>query len=82
MRVAIGSDHAGYVLKLIPQAELEERGHDVADLGTHDADKPVDHPDYGAPVVRAVADAEVDLGVRVRGSGIGISMAANKSGLS
>ena len=78
MRVAVGSDHAGFDLKEILRAELAALGHDVADLGTHDATTSVDYPDYGAAVGRAVADGLADLGVCVCGSGNGIAMAANK----
>lgn len=78
MRVAAGSDHAGYDLKELLRAELVARGHDVTDLGTHDAVRSVDYPDYGSAVGRAVADGLAELGVCVCGSGIGISMAANK----
>jgi ribose 5-phosphate isomerase B len=78
MRVAVGSDHAGFDLKEILKAELAALGHDVIDLGTHDAVASVDYPDYGAAVGRAVAAAEADLGVGVCGTGNGIAMAANK----
>jgi ribose 5-phosphate isomerase B len=78
MRVAFGSDHAGFSLKEILKAELAGRGHDVFDLGTFDADMSVDYPDFGAAVGRAVAAGEVDLGVCTCGSGNGIAMAANK----
>ena len=77
MRVATGSDHAGYRLKQLLADRLAERGHEVLDLGAHDESR-VDYPDYGAAVGRAVAGGEADLGVCVCGSGIGIAMAANK----
>lgn len=77
MRVAAGSDHAGYRLKTVLAECLAERGHEVADLGAHSEDR-VDYPDYGAAVGRAVAAGEADLGVCVCGSGTGIAMAANK----
>ncbi|MDE0652326.1 MAG: ribose 5-phosphate isomerase B [bacterium] len=77
MRVATGSDHAGFRLKGILAERLAERGHEVTDLGTHSEDR-VDYPDFGAAVGRAVAAGEADLGVCVCGSGIGIAMAANK----
>ena len=77
MRVATGSDHAGYRLKRLLVDRLAERGHRVEDLGAHSEDR-VDYPDYGAAVGRAVARGEADLGVCVCGSGIGIAMAANK----
>ena len=75
--IAVGSDHAGYSLKQRLATELRTLGHEVLDLGAHDADR-VDYPDFGAAVGRAVAGAEADLGVCVCGSGIGIAMAANK----
>ena len=78
MRVAVGSDHAGYDLKEILKTELATLGHDVADLGTADAATSVDYPDYGAAVGRAVATGEAELGVGICGSGNGIAMAANK----
>jgi ribose 5-phosphate isomerase B len=78
MRVAVGSDHAGFDLKEILRAELASLGHDVADLGTHDSTTSVDYPDFGAAVGQAVADGRADLGVCVCGSGNGIAIAANK----
>lgn len=78
MRVAVGSDHAGFELKEILRAELAAQGHDVVDLGTHDASTSVDYPDYGAAVGRAVAGHGADLGLCVCGTGNGIAMAANK----
>ena len=75
--IAVGSDHAGYSLKQRLATELRTLGHEVLDLGAHDADR-VDYPDFGAAVGRAVAGAEADLGVCVCGSGIGMAMAANK----
>ena len=78
MRVAFGSDHAGFALKEILKAELAQRGHEVCDVGTDSPERSVDYPDFGAAVGRAVAGGEVDLGVCTCGSGIGIAMAANK----
>jgi ribose 5-phosphate isomerase B len=78
MRVAFGSDHAGFALKEILKEDVERRGHEVSDLGTTSADRPVDYPDFGAAVGRAVAAGEAELGVCTCGSGIGIAMAANK----
>jgi ribose 5-phosphate isomerase B len=77
MRIAIGSDHAGFVLKETLRTWLIEQGHDVLDLGAH-SDERVDYPHFGALVGRAVAAGEVELGVAVCGSGQGICMAANK----
>ena len=76
MHIAIGADHAGYVLKNTLVAHLREGGHEVLDLGTHTADR-VDYPDFGAAVGRTVAEGGADLGVCVCGSGIGIAIAAN-----
>ena len=78
MRVAFGSDHAGFALKEILKTELVQRGHQVSDLGTDNAETSVDYPDFGAAVGRAVAGGEAELGVCTCGSGIGIGMAANK----
>lgn len=78
MRIALGSDHAGFDLKVLLAQHLASLGHDVIDLGTHDATTSVDYPDYGAAVGRAVATGAADLGVCVCGTGIGISIAANK----
>jgi ribose 5-phosphate isomerase B len=78
MRIALGSDHAGYDLKTLLKSSLESWGHDVVDLGTDSASQPVDYPDFGAAVGRAVASRDAELGVAVCGSGIGIAIAANK----
>ena len=77
MRIAVGSDHAGFLLKQILAKHLAELGHEVEDLGT-DSEAPVDYPVYGAAVGRAVAAGRADLGVCTCGTGIGISIAANK----
>ena len=78
MRVAVGSDHAGYDLKQILTTELVALGHDVTDLGTDDGATSVDYPDFGAAVARAVAADDADLGICICGTGNGIAMAANK----
>lgn len=78
MRVAFGSDHAGFALKEVLKAEVSGQGHQVSDLGTHSAEERVDYPDFGSAVGRAVAAGDADLGVCTCGSGIGIAMAANK----
>jgi ribose 5-phosphate isomerase B len=78
MRIALGSDHAGYDLKTLLKSSLESWGHDVVDLGTDNASQPVDYPDFGAAVGHAVASRDAELGVAVCGSGIGIAIAANK----
>ena len=76
-RIAAGADHAGVQLKDELVAHLRELGHEVTDCGTHDTER-VDYPDYGEAVARKVATGEVELGLCVCGTGIGIAMAANK----
>jgi ribose 5-phosphate isomerase B len=78
MRIALGSDHAGFDLKAVIAKTLTDWGHDTLDLGTDNATDSVDYPDFGAAVGRSVASGDCDLGVAVCGSGIGISIAANK----
>jgi ribose 5-phosphate isomerase B len=77
MRIAIGSDHAGFTLKQSLASWLRDQGHDIQDLGTDSTDR-TDYPQFGAAVGRAVVDGDADAGVAVCGSGQGISMAANK----
>jgi ribose 5-phosphate isomerase B len=78
MRIALGSDHAGYGLKSVLAAHLAEAGHQVEDLGADSADLPVDYPDMGYAVGVAVAGDRAEAGVCVCGTGIGIAIAANK----
>jgi ribose 5-phosphate isomerase B len=77
MRIALGSDHAGYQLKHHLARRLAEGGVTVFDLGTHDED-PVDYPDFAAAVGRAVVDGRAERGIIVCGSGAGACVAANK----
>jgi ribose 5-phosphate isomerase len=77
MRIALGSDHAGFQLKEHLASWLAESGHAVYDLGTHSPD-PVDYPDYAAAVAQAVLDGRADRGVVICGSGAGAAVAANK----
>jgi RpiB/LacA/LacB family sugar-phosphate isomerase len=77
MRIAVGSDHAGYALKEHLASWLAESGHAVYDLGTHSSD-PVDYPDYSAAVAHAVLDGRADRGIIICGSGAGAAIAANK----
>ena len=79
MTIAIGSDHAGYDLKALVADHLSALGHDVDDLGAADATTSVDYPDFGAAVGRAVTSGSAELGVAICGTGIGISIAANKT---
>jgi ribose 5-phosphate isomerase B len=78
VRIALGSDHAGYDLKAELVNALASWGHDVIDLGPGNGTDSVDYPDYGQAVGNAVVSGNADLGVAVCGSGIGISIAANK----
>lgn len=77
MKIAVGSDHAGYAAKEHLKRWLEARGHDVEDLGTHGTAS-VDYPDFAAKVGRAVASGAAERGLLCCGSGIGVSIAANK----
>ena len=77
MRIAIGADHAGFILKDHLRARLADAGHELLDFGTHAADS-VDYPDYAGLVARAVADGEAERGILVCGSGIGMAIAANR----
>jgi ribose 5-phosphate isomerase B len=78
MRIAVGSDHAGFELKAAAARHLTDAGHQVVDLGTDSPDVSVDYPVFGLAVARAVATGQVDRGVCVCGTGIGIGIAANK----
>lgn len=77
MKVAVGCDHGGFVLKDAVISTLEELGAQVVDMGTYSSES-VDYPVYGKKVADAVANGECDLGVVMCGTGIGISIAANK----
>jgi ribose 5-phosphate isomerase B len=78
MRIAIGSDHAGFDLKTALAKHMVDAGHEIVDLGTGSPDVSVDYPVFGLAVGRAVADGTADRGICVCGTGIGISIAANK----
>ena len=75
--IAIASDHAGYDLKTILAEELGSLGYEVVDLGTDGRDS-VDYPDFAKALIKAVIDGRADCGVLVCGTGIGISIAANR----
>jgi len=77
MRIAIGTDHAGFELKERLKQALREWGHEVDDLGTHST-APVDYPDFCFPAAERVARGEADRGIVLGGSGIGESIVANK----
>ena len=77
MKIAIGSDHRGYHLKEKIAGMLRSKGHDVDDEGT-DAAESVDYPDFAALVAEKVSEGNVDRGILICGTGIGMSIAANK----
>ena len=77
MKIAIGNDHTALEMKAAIKAHLEEKGYEVLDLGTNSTDS-CDYPVYGEKVGRAVVDGEADLGIAICGTGVGISLAANK----
>ena len=78
MRIGIGSDHAGFTLKEQVKKQLSELGHEVVDMGPNSADR-VDYPVYAKKVATALACGDVERGVLVCGSGIGMAMTANKT---
>ena len=77
MRIAIGSDHAGFKYKTRIKQFLTEAGHEVVDLGT-DSEAPVDYPKFIRPVAEAVAAGKVERGIVFGGSGNGEAMVANR----
>ncbi len=77
MKLVIGSDHAGFEYKVALIDHLEAAGHDVKDVGCFSLDS-VDYPDFGHATANSVATGESQYGVLICGSGIGISIAANK----
>lgn len=77
MRIAIGNDHAGPSLKKELISFLENEGHEVINFGT-DGYESVDYPDFAKAVSNAILNKEADLGILICGTGIGISIAANK----
>jgi ribose 5-phosphate isomerase B len=77
MKVAIANDHRGYEAKRRLLPLLKKLGHEVEDFGC-ESQSAVDYPDYAGPVCRAVVGNSADIGILMDGSGIGMSMAANK----
>jgi ribose 5-phosphate isomerase B len=77
MKIAIGSDHAGFELKEALKTWLAASPHQVEDAGTH-SEASVDYPDYAEKVARAVAGGRADRGILICGTGVGICIAANK----
>lgn len=76
-RIAVAADHAGVDLKAALSEFLRERGHDVLDLGTNSIDS-VDYPDYAAKLAAVLAEGQTARGILICGTGIGISIAANR----
>lgn len=77
MKIAIGSDHAGFKLKEEIKKFLEEKGIEVVDFGTNSEER-VDYPDYAIPLAESVAKGEETFGILICGTGIGMSIVANK----
>lgn len=77
MKIALGADHGGFELKEKVKAHLIKKGYEVLDLGTNSTDS-VDYPEFGHAVGHAVVDKKAEFGIVVCGTGIGISIAANK----
>lgn len=77
MKIAIGSDHAGFELKEKLKAYLQKKGFDLKDYGTYSAER-ADYPDFAHPVAQAVEDKKSDMGVLICGSGNGVNMTANR----
>ena len=77
MKIAVGSDHAGFALKEQVRPLLESAGHEVVDVGT-DSEESTDYPRYASQAARMVADGDADRAVLCCGSGVGVSIVANK----
>jgi len=77
MHIAVGSDHRGYAIRAKVIDLLKRLGHEVVDVGT-DSGEPVDYPDIAAMVARKVSRQEVERGILVCGTGLGMCIAANK----
>lgn len=78
MMIAMGADHGGFALKEVLKAYLTEKGIETVDYGTYNGTDSVDYPVYAKAVCEAIQKGECDLGILVCGTGIGISIAANK----
>ena len=78
MRIGIGADHGGFVMKEQLARKLAEQGHEVVDFGNMIYDPHDDYPDFAIPLARAVATGYVERGLVLCGSGVGVSVAANK----
>ena len=78
LKIICGADHAGFSLKEILKLKLIEMGHEIVDCGTHSGEQPVDYPDYAFKVAELLKKDEGGFGLLICGSGIGISIAANR----
>jgi ribose 5-phosphate isomerase B len=78
MRIAVAADHAGYPLKPMVVEDLKAAGHEVMDLGTHDPNQPADYPDFAELACGALMRGEAERAVILCGSGVGVTVAANK----
>lgn len=78
MKIGLASDHRGIQLKKRIKSHLVKLGHNVKDFGPDNEEDPVDYPDYGAMVANSVSKGENDKGILICGTGIGMSLAANK----
>ena len=78
MKIGIAADHAGFEHKQKLVMQLREKGYEVEDYGAHEYDAADDYPDVVLPLAQAIAGGEVERGIAVCGSGVGVSIAANK----
>ena len=78
MKISIGADHAGYDMKQQLIEYIQELGHQVHDVGTFEPGKPDDYPDYAVLVAQDIRSGAAERGILVCGSGVGVSVAANK----
>ena len=78
MRIAIGADHAGFTMKEDLAGQIRKLGHDVLDLGTHSLEPSDDYPDFAEAVGKAIVEGRAERGVLICGSGVGVSVAADK----
>ena len=77
MKIGIGNDHSAFELKQVIAAHLKAQGHEVVDYGSYSAER-CNYPEFGEKVARAIVRGEVERGVLICGTGVGISLAANK----
>jgi ribose 5-phosphate isomerase B len=78
MKIVIGADHAGYEMKESLKPYITQLGHSVVDIGTHEPGKPDDYPDFAQLLAKELQAGHADRGILICGSGVGVSVAANK----